>query len=40
MRKQLNNRLFSGYWQLVALIWKYVALKSANAANYLPVDVS
>ncbi len=33
MRKQLNNRLFLGCWQLVASIWKCVALKRKPYEN-------
>ena len=29
MRKHLNSKWFLGCWQLVASIWKHVALKSA-----------
>lgn len=29
MRKRLNSNWFSECWQLVASIWKHVALKSA-----------
>jgi len=38
MCKRLENRCVFGYWQLMAPIWTYVALKSKNTANYLPPD--
>ena len=35
MRKRLNNRQLFGYWQLVAPVWKRMALKCWFSAGYL-----